>query len=189
MPIRDLLIDPTPLAAVPLVVSVISLILLCVETWAVQEYHGGRNVHYGLFLKSGEKQNVCTDSMSTTQCGYLHAAQASGIIFLLLSIWTTCNYVPRIFKNVSVGSNRLLAATWSGVMQTTFGMLCTVFFGVWTDTFLNQDDRTNVEDEDEKFHSKLMGSYYLFIVLTVAVACQTALGFLLYRKTITEKAQ
>jgi len=149
-----------------------------------QIYDEGDNVNWGLFLRSGQKQTNCDGDTSTMACGYLSAAQASGVIFVVLGLWTTMIYIPRVYQNVPMNQSRILAAGVSSLMQTLFGIMCLVFFDLWVSNTLQQPDRTNIEYDSEKFHSTMAGSYWVFMVLTIASGFLSTIAFLMHRTVV-----
>jgi len=180
--IHGITLDPTPLGLLSALIVLLAMIMECVETWVLQDWHGGENdQHWGLFLRTNQYQTDCDTATSTTSCGYLKSAQASGILFILMGVWTTLVYIPRVFPNIPVGANRMLTAGSTGMMQGIFGVLCLVFFSCWKDSRLAQEDRTNIEYENEKFHSTFMATYYLFVILTIVVIMQASAAVFMYK--------
>jgi hypothetical protein len=160
----------------------ISTILFCLEQWAVVQYEGADDIYWGLFLKSGMNPTTCDDETSSTACGYLKVSKTSGVIFVVLGTLCCLMYMPFVFPNVPMNSDRMKSAGICGTVQGIFGIICLVVFFYYKRARLTLSDANdvNVEFDSERYTSKFMFAYYFFMFLVI-ITCLFS-GFTLQKE-------
>ena len=78
--------------------------------WSFRRYDNGHVDWYGLianYKDSDYQTAVCHSDTSKLHCGYFKASQVSGVLYVILGLWTTILYTPKIFKHIALKKYRI----------------------------------------------------------------------------------
>ncbi len=134
------------LQSVGLVVALLALVL---PYWTFAHHHSSS---YGPFYKLSDDHvrfNRCLDDMGNTTCALLRSSKVSGILSLLLGIFSVA--VLMVYKRVNL---RVFYSFLLGFLQIIFAIICIVFFSLFSKSYMTIDDDIN-------HVVKVNGTYYM----------------------------
>ena len=173
-------------------VTILMFGFLFAPEWSLRRYNDGTIIWFGLFSEHRDgqyKSAVCHDDQSALYCGYLKASQVSGILYVILGIWTTLLYIPKIFNHIELKKYRIYSSIVSGNVQAFFGLMCSILWGIFTMEYINQKSDADAEYDSERFSGYLSIAFYFMVVCTCITFFSSMTTLYLYNKTYNRKSK
>eukprot|EP00602_Paraphysomonas_sp_CaronLab_P003939 CAMPEP_0185017746 /NCGR_PEP_ID=MMETSP1103-20130426/659_1 /TAXON_ID=36769 /ORGANISM="Paraphysomonas bandaiensis, Strain Caron Lab Isolate" /LENGTH=175 /DNA_ID=CAMNT_0027547313 /DNA_START=151 /DNA_END=678 /DNA_ORIENTATION=+ len=143
---------------------------------------------YGIFLReSGGNQvsSKCHSDMTDIQCGYLNSSKASAVISIIFGTGVCAMYL------MTCGSPGFgffsFAMGLTGLIQSTFGLMCLVIFSYFKRSYLTSNDDMNVEYPNDPEVDYAWAFYIVIASVVISYVSSAVYIVLLFKSPATMK--